>query len=91
MLLGFTNTKLSSSHKLLSHNNLSFFGGKSYLSIFLKNRTLTPVPFVKLGNSNIINSTPLYFAVFWLEGGSTLEETGHRFVLKNCIPVNLFK
>ena len=44
--------KISNSHKLLSHNKLSFLVGKIYPSIFLINRTPTPIPFVKCGRSS---------------------------------------
>ena len=40
MFLGFTKTKISNNnYELLSHNNLSIFGGKIYPRLFLKNRT----------------------------------------------------
>ena len=55
MLDGFTNTKLCNNHKLLSHNNLSFFGGGGeediYPSMFSKQNPY-PIPFVKWGNSS---------------------------------------
>ena len=47
MFLGFINANLSNNRKLLSRNNLSFLGGKIYPSSFLKNRTPTPIPYVK--------------------------------------------
>ena len=52
MFLGFSNTKESNNRKWLPHNNLSFFWGNTYSSIFMKNRTPTTIPFVKGGRSN---------------------------------------
>ena len=59
MLFGFANTKIGSNHKLLSHNNLSFFeGGGGALPpppayFFEKQTALQPsIPFEKWERSN---------------------------------------
>ena len=61
MLFGFANTKIGSNHKLLSHNNLSFFegggGGGALLPppayFFEKQTALQPsIPFEKWERSN---------------------------------------
>ena len=60
MLFGFANTKIGGNHKLLSHNNLSFFegGGGGALPpppayFFEKQTALQPsIPFEKWERSN---------------------------------------
>ena len=103
MFLGFTNnTKISNNHKLLSHNNLSFFRGNISPSIFffffLENRTPILILFVKQARSSYDQSKPLNFPTFWSKGKYSQADTKregiilgenppeHCFVLKGLIP-----
>ena len=91
MLCAFTNKKLTNDHKLLSHNNLSFFGGKNYPSILLKNRTPNPIPFLKWGTPAMINQSHLILLSFGEREDTQWEIRGTVLYYRNLIPVNFFK
>ena len=49
MFLGYTNTKINNNLKLLSHNNLSIFGGKITPYFFKIRQNSNPHPLCKVG------------------------------------------
>ena len=98
MFLGFTNTKISNNHKLLSHNNLSFLGEKFSPYFFKIRQNSNHHPLCKMGDPAMINQNQLSLLSFckrWNTGREGIiigdNSTGHCFLLRYLIPMNFFK
>ena len=73
MLLGFTNTKISNNHKLLSHNNLFFLEGKLALLVFWNIEPQPQSPLTSEGDPAMVNQNQFLLLSFG-EGGDKLWE-----------------
>ena len=89
--------KISNSRKLLSHNNLSYFGEK-FTPYFFKLELQSSSPLYNGGDPAMINQNQLSLSSFgkmWHTGGEGIiisdNPAGHCFLLRNLIQMNFFK